>query len=77
MHWESIAALGLHSRELSVRSATWPSDSLVDDSPAPAVKLDAVTDGADAGERSGATATAAFGAAKALATPATGKCFAM
>lgn len=56
MQLESIPALGLHSRELSVRSNTWPSESLGRNSATPDVGVDVAIAAGDASELAGAMA---------------------
>jgi len=56
MQLESITALGLHSREFSVRSRTWPRESLGGDLATSSVGLDAVAAAEGAIELAGAMA---------------------
>jgi hypothetical protein len=77
MHWESIPALGLHSRELPDYSGAWPSESLKGDSPPPAGGGDAVAAADGAIEPSGGMAAAAPGEVSIRRIPQKAKYIAM
>ena len=59
MHFESIPELGAHSREFSVCSGAWRSESLKRNSPTPTGEVDAVAAAEDAIELFGGMAAAA------------------
>jgi hypothetical protein len=77
MQLDSIAALDLPSRELSVGSDTWPSESLWSDSVTSMWESDAVAADARAIELFGAMAAAASGELNTRVIPVMAKSIAM
>jgi hypothetical protein len=77
MQLDSIAALGRRSRELSVGSSTWPSESLWGDSATSMWESDAVAGDAHAIDLFGAVAAVASGEVGACVIPAMAKNIAM
>jgi hypothetical protein len=77
MHLESIPELGAHSRELSVCSGAWRSESFKGDSPTLAGEVDAVAAAEEAIELSGEMAAAASGESRKWTSAANAKYHAM